>query len=97
VLQAIPYNQLSLKQKETLAKLSKETSSPVISSPSLNTNEGTRYVTLKAGQVLSADVALHVKPNIQIVRKVVSPLRHKSFISQQMTSSAKKIFLPWLR
>ena len=38
------------------------------------TNKGTRYVTLKAGQVLSANVAPHVKPNIQIVRKVVSPL-----------------------
>ena len=74
MLQAIPYNQLSMKQKEILAKLSKETSTPAISTPSLKTNEGTIYVTLKAGQVLSADVAPHVKPNIQIVRKVVSPL-----------------------
>ena len=74
VLQAIPYNQLSSKQKEILAKLSKETITPAISSPSPSTNSATRYVTLKAGQVLSADVAPPVKPSIQIVRKVVSPL-----------------------
>jgi len=74
VLQAIPYNQLSSKQKEILAKLSKETITPAISSFSPSTNSATRYVTLKAGQVLSADVAPPVKPSIQIVRKVVSPL-----------------------
>jgi len=74
VLQAIPYNQLSSKQKEILAKLSKETITPAISSSSPSTNSATRYVTLKAGQVLSADVAPPVKPSIQIVRKVVSPL-----------------------
>ena len=93
MLQAIPYNQLSMKQKEILAKLSKETSTPAISSPSLKTNEGTIYVTLKAGQVLSADVAPHVKPNIQIVRTVVSPLPQVIHI----TEDNKKILLPWLR
>ena len=74
MLQAIPYNQLSSKQKEILAKLSKETITPAISSLSPSTNNATRYVTLKAGQVLTADVAPPVKPSIQIVRKVVSPL-----------------------
>ena len=64
VLQAIPYNQLSSKQKEILAKLSKETITPAISSFSPSTNSATRYVTLKAGQVLSADVAPPVKPSI---------------------------------
>ena len=93
MLQAIPYNQLSSKQKEILAKLSMETITPAISSLSPSTNNVTRYVTLKAGQVLSADVAPHVKPNIQIVRTVVSPLPQVIHI----TEDNKKILLPWLR
>ena len=76
VLQAIPYNQLSAKQKEILAKLSKDTASPIISaqqgSDVTNSGNSTRYVTLKAGQVLSTEVLQPAKPSIQIVRKVVA-------------------------
>ena len=76
VLQAIPYNQLSAKQKEILAKLSKDTASPIISaqqgSDVTNSGNSTRYVTLKAGQVLTTEVLQPAKPSIQIVRKVVA-------------------------
>ena len=56
VLQAIPYNQLSAKQKEILAKLSKDTTSSSLSSTQgSDAIDSTRYVTLKAGQVLTPE------------------------------------------
>ena len=73
VLQAIPYNQLSAKQKEILAKLSKDTASSTNPTQGSDATNPTRYVTLKAGQVLTPEALQPaVKPSIQIVRKVVA-------------------------
>ena len=72
VLQAIPYNQLSAKQKEILAKLSKDTtSSSTSSNQGSDATNSSRFVTLKAGQVVTPEALQLVKPSIQIVRKVV--------------------------
>ena len=72
VLQAIPYNQLSAKQKEILVKLSKDTASSTNPTQGSDATNPTRYVTLKAGQMLTPEALRPVKPSIQIVRKAVA-------------------------
>ena len=100
VLQAIPYNQLSAKQKEILKKLSggKSPLPPTVSSPTVQSRtatppsrtatppsstvtppirtttppaSATKYITLKAGQVINQAVKVPPakKTNIQIVRR----------------------------
>ena len=72
VLQGIPYNELSSKQKEILAKLSRDTASSTVTTQGSDATNPTRYVTLKAGQVLTPEALQPVKPSIQIMRKVVA-------------------------